>query len=79
MDTGITTREVLRGSIEMLWLLILASPAWIPLVFAAYAIGRRRFGLIVLAALVTAECIAIPVSIWAEKTNPYELFGVKPW
>ena len=78
MGTGITTREVLLSSIEMLWLLILASPAWIPLVFAGYSIGRRRFGLIALILLITMECAAIPLSVWAEKTNPYRLFGVKP-
>jgi hypothetical protein len=39
--------------------LVFPAPIWIPIVFAAYAIGRRRFGLGVLMALMTAEALSL--------------------
>jgi hypothetical protein len=41
------------------WFLLLTSPLWLPLVFVAYAIGRRRFGILLLLVLVTVEAISI--------------------
>jgi hypothetical protein len=41
------------------WLFLLISPLWLPLVFVAYTIGRRRFGILLLLVLVTVEAISI--------------------
>jgi len=38
---------------------ILSAPLWVPLVALAYAIGRKRFSLLFLFALITAEAISL--------------------
>ena len=45
------------------WMLAMVSPFWVPLVFAAYAVGRRKFGTEFLLALLTAEAIAIGLAV----------------
>ena len=44
--------------------LVLSAPVWIPVVFAAYAIGRKQYGLKLLFALVTVEAIALAAASW---------------
>ena len=40
---------------------------WLPLVFAAFAIGRRRCGLKLFFAAIAAEALAVAYCIWALK------------
>jgi hypothetical protein len=42
----------------------IGSPFWIPLVFAAYAYGRKQYGLGLLIILVAAEALAIVLSLF---------------
>lgn len=60
------------AALALLITLVYSSPIWIPLVFLAYAVGRRRVGLLFFFALITAEAIslAIYVLIWAETPIP---------
>jgi hypothetical protein len=44
---------------------VLAAPFWIPIAFAAYAIGRRQYGMRFLFALMTAEAVAVTACWWA--------------
>ena len=50
--------------------LLLSSCLWVPLVFGAFALGRRRLGLWFFFALVTAEAGSFGVLLW---------FGSGPW
>lgn len=45
----------------VLWIaaLLISSPLWIPLLFVAYAVGRRQFSLKLLLGLITAEAFAL--------------------
>jgi hypothetical protein len=43
----------------------IGTPLWLPIAFAAYAIGRRRFSLWALLTFVTLESIAIAALAWA--------------
>jgi hypothetical protein len=46
-------------------LFLLSSPLWVPIVAAAYAIGRKQFSLRFLFGVITAEAIALGiVSLW---------------
>jgi hypothetical protein len=47
----------------LLLLLAISSPLWIPIAFAAYAVGRRRFNLKLLFAFLTVEAIALAVFV----------------
>ena len=42
-----------------------SAPLWVPLVFVAFAIGRKRFGLGQLFALVTVEAVSTFAAVWA--------------
>jgi hypothetical protein len=48
----------------LLLLLAASSWLWVPIAFCAYAAGRRRFGLPLLFALLTAEAIALAIFAW---------------
>ena len=50
--------------------LLLSSCLWVPLVFGAFALGRRKLGLWFYFALLTAESLSLGVLIW---------FGSGPW
>ena len=41
------------------FLLVSSSPIWVPLVALAYAIGRKKFSLLFLFAVLTAEAISL--------------------
>ena len=51
------------------WGLALLSPFWIPMVFLAFAIGRRRFGIGFLFALLTVEAISIAFFVAVIRTQ----------
>jgi hypothetical protein len=42
-----------------------SAPLWVPLVFLAFAVGRRRFSMWLLFALLTAEAVSTAAAIWA--------------
>jgi hypothetical protein len=48
--------------------MVFGSPVWLPIVFAAYAIGRRQFSLLVLFLLLTAEAVSITAMVWLMRT-----------
>lgn len=45
---------------------MIAAPAWTPVVFGAYALGRKQFGLGLLFALVTAEAVSLAAYLFAQ-------------
>ncbi len=58
-------------------LVVMPAPVWIPVVFAAFAIARKRFSLWMLFALVTAEAVAfgiislVTAALWTmDSMNP---------
>ena len=54
---------------RLVWNAILAMsqslPYWVPVVFLAYAIGRKKFGLRLLFLLLTVEAVSIMVAYWS--------------
>lgn len=54
--TIVTTAEIIDWFIAVSFL-------WLPLVFAAYAIGRKRFGLRLLLIAMTIEAISLALGI----------------
>jgi hypothetical protein len=42
---------------------IFTAPVWIPWLFVAFAVGRRRFGIAALLWLIGLEAVLIPVSL----------------
>ena len=47
----------------------LFTPLWLPVVFAAFAIGRRRFSLRALLVFVTLESVSIGAVWWALQSD----------
>jgi hypothetical protein len=47
----------------VLVLVILPAPVWVPIMFAAYAVGQRRFSLWLLFALIAAEAATLGIAI----------------
>jgi hypothetical protein len=47
----------------LLLILAISSPFWVPIAFVAYAVGRRRFGLPLLFAMLTSEAIALAIFV----------------
>ena len=41
----------------------LSFPLWLPIVIAAFVVGRKQFGMAALMSFLTLECVAIAVAV----------------
>ena len=44
-------------------MLLISSPAWVPLAFGSYAAGRRKYGTRLLIAFTTAAAVALAITL----------------
>jgi hypothetical protein len=72
--------EAINFENVVLWVIATAAIAayasfiWMPVVFLAYAAGRRQASIRLLVAFVTAEAIAIGLAIWIVRSSPFVIY-----
>ena len=62
--------DLMRHLVTLTLATVVSLPVWVPLVFLAYAIGRKTYSLRLLFVLVTVEAICIGFVLWALNVGP---------